>query len=489
MKPKFLISLLLIFCVNISLLSNTYSFEELNELQREIVILNSVHEYEYNPHLASYTDEAQLHTGLYEGLFSYHPEDLSPIPALCSSYKTSRDKKRWTFTLREDAKFSDGTPILASDVKKSWIKLIQTKNAPFASLFDCIKGVAEYRNGTGSIEDINIEVQNDNTIILRLKSKAPHLPKILCHMAFSIVSEKENVYSGPFILKEKDEKSIVLEKNSYYWDSKNVLCPKIKILLSDDVLENAYQFNIGSVDWVNGNASADKIINKDSIHVSASFGTSYLFFKINNFPWDKPEIRTALLEAIPYDLLRKNYSIPAESFIYPLMAYPQVTGYSDYDKTDAISMMQEARKKYGIPEDEKLVLVFACTNNEYMMNQANILKEAWLDLGVELIPQTTSANRYNSAIPSWNADLFHYSWIGDFADPIAFLELFKGNSSLNISNYNNSKYNSLIEEALNQEILYDQYKLYAQAEQVLLDDGMLIPISHPINMHILNRNI
>ena len=55
-----------------------------------------------DPHTANYSSEAQILTGLYEGLFSYDPLTLQPVPAICDTYKLSRDKKTWTFTLKEN---------------------------------------------------------------------------------------------------------------------------------------------------------------------------------------------------------------------------------------------------------------------------------------------------------------------------------------------------------------------------------------------------
>ena len=61
--------------------------------QRQINIISALHSYDLNPMSASYTSEAQLFTGIYEGLFSYDPMNLNPLPAICVSYKTSRDKR------------------------------------------------------------------------------------------------------------------------------------------------------------------------------------------------------------------------------------------------------------------------------------------------------------------------------------------------------------------------------------------------------------
>lgn len=456
--------------------------------QRRVNICAPLHSYDMNPHTAAFTAEAQLFTGLYEGLFSYDPVNLVPLPALCSSYKISRDKKRWTFSLRNDAKFSDGTLITANDVKNSWISLLETPDAPFASLLDCIEGVSDFRQGKSSVQNVRIDARDDFTVVVHLTEPAGHLPKILCHHAFSIVSENKNVFSGAFSLVSYAENEILLKKNEFYWDSENVKVPEIKIFLSDDYSENSHKFNIGEFDWIMGNAEAAKIIDKSKLLVGTEFGTVYFFFKMQDNVWAKKEFRNALLEAVPYDKLREKFNIKAETFIYPLPGYPEVAGISDYDEKDALKMMNEARLKNGIPQEEKLTLIFASTGDDYLARCAQILKDAWEPLGVDFKIQTTSFDRYNSSIPSWKADLFHYSWIGDFADPLAFLELFRGTSSLNVSGFRNETFDALLQEASQIDNISDRYKLMAQAEQILLDESVLIPVSHPVSAHLVNTD-
>lgn len=441
-----------------------------------------------NPKTATYTAEAQLFTGLYEGLFSYDPINLNPLPAICSSYKISRDKKRWTFTLRSNAKFSDGTEITAESVRKSFLDLLSTKNAPFASLLDCIEGAQEFREGKAAAEDVRIDTRDDHTLVIRLKEPMAHLAKILCHHAFTVVPDNKNVYSGPFILEKKEGQEIQLRKNENYWDKDNVKIPGINILLSDDAGENSYLFNLGQTDWITGNADISKILNKQSVQAGAEFGTMYFFFKLENEPWNHEEFRNALLEAIPYDRLREGCNFKAETFINPLSGYPAVSGISDWDLEDAKILMKEAKEKYGIPQDRKLEIIFGASENSTMKRWLDILTEAWAPLGVELKVEYPKTGNYIAEIPEWKADIFYYTWIGDFADPLAFLELFRGDATLNVSNWKNEEYDAFIAEALRQTNKEDQYRLMAKAEQILLDSGMVIPVLHPVSMNLLDLN-
>ncbi|MBO7639324.1 MAG: peptide ABC transporter substrate-binding protein, partial [Treponema sp.] len=327
---------------------------------------------------------------------------------------------------------------------------------------------------------------DNTTLVVHLKEPTEHLPSLLCHHSFCATSSKPDVYSGPFKLKYFKNGVLKMIKNPYYHDATSVVIPGITIVQTDDAEENTHLYNIGVVDWLLADVDANKILNSESVHVNANFGTTYLFFKNRGGIWDNTEMRQALLEAIPYSKLRSMFSIQASTLVYPLSGYPVVAGLQDYDEEDAKLMMQDARKNAGIPENKTLDIIFGIYDSPVMRYWAQVLKEAWKPLGVNLITQTASIEEYNPSIPYWNADLFTYSWIGDYADPLAFLELFRGKSTLNVANYVNDDYDALLSEAAQTTSASDRYKLLSKAEQLLLDDSMVIPISHSVSLNVIN---
>lgn len=466
-----------------------FSFQLCATEQQPFVIIDSEHNYNLNPHTASYSSEAQVLTGLYEGLFSYNPKTLEPLPALLSNYKVSRNKLRWTFTVLENACFSNGEKITAQSIKDSWMNLLHPKTqAPFASLLDCVKGVYEYRTGKGSAEDVGIYVQNENRIMLVLNTPAEHLPNILCHHAFAAVHPDANVYSGPFVLESYQNGILKLQKNPLYHDEKNVALQEIHIVQSDNVDENTYLFNIGSVDWIISMANLDSVLDRDSILISPEFATEYLFFKADKFPWNRADFRNALISAVPWEELRKQAFVPAHNFIYPLNDYFSPIGITDWDMEEAKIMLNEAKKAANLDVSEKVEITIAISDSEYMMNQAEILKNSWEQIGVAVNISKTPISRYLDSIEGWNADLFSYTWIGDFADPLSFLELFRSSSTMNESKWVNQEYDSLLDQASKKEGR-ERMDLLAQAEDILLSDGIVLPISHPVTLNILNMDV
>ena len=461
---------------------------------QSFVIVENKTRHELNPQITAYSSDAQILNGLYEGLFSYNPVTLEAEYAIASNIRVSRDKKRWTISLRQSAKFSNGEPITASCVRDSWLKLLQTPQAPYASLLDIIWNAEAYRNKQCSADDVGIYVNDDYSLSIRLVSPANYLPKVLCHSAFSIIHNASDVYSGPYILAEVKENAYILKKNPYYWDEQNVKLDEITFLQSEDEKENAYLFNTGKADWVTSNVVADSIINKDALLFRGVFGTAYYFFKQSSrkpgrkeefSPWDYADFRNAVLEAIPWDALRENAAIPATTFVYPLNGYHSPQGFDYTDEKEACLMMDAARSKYKRPADEVFTLTFEVSEFTLSEEKKEAMKAALLPLGVELIVRELPSYLYLSSVAASDADMFAYTWIGDFADPLAFLELFRASSSLNDSGWTNADFDTLLDSASIVED-YERYNLLSQAEKILLDSGMVIPVYHPVSFNLIN---
>ena len=475
---------ILIFAAGLLIVSSLFA-EELTKL----TVVESLREHDLNPQTTSYASDAQLLTGLYEGLFTYDPVNLSPTYAIATDYRISRDKKRWTFTINPNACFSNGEKITASDVRDSWLRLLSTPDAPYASLLDVIAGAEAYRLGKCDENAVGIYANSETSLSIHLVKAANYLPKVLCHSAFSVIHRNPTVYSGPFYLNDMQPGYYSLKKNQYYWDKDNVALEEIVFYQSDDEQENAFYFNTGLADWITAAVDTGILIDKKAFHYNAEFATSYFFFKENkDSVWNYPEFRTALFEASPWDQLRNDYYVQARTFVYPLAGYPEIDGYSYTDLAEAKNLMAAAREKYGIAADKKLTLLLETPENSFSSDRLALLSDAWAQLGVELQIRTKKAQDYYGKVKASDASLFIYTWIGDFADPLAFLELFRGDSTLNDSGWKNLDYDNLINEAAEASD-EERYRLLGQAETILLDNCMVIPIHHPVITNVINKEI
>ena len=495
-----------VFCAAL-FLSNSFAQEELEdiieeqnqmlppELQKNFIIVEPVRPHETDPQVTNYASDSQFLNGLFEGLFTISPVSLEPQYAIAKEFKISRDKKRWTIILRDDARFSNGEQITASAVRDSWLRMLANPSAPYSSLFDIVRGAEAFRNQMGDFSEVGIYATSETTLSIYLNSPANYLPKILCHTAFSITHSDPEIYSGPYELELAEGQKYVLKKNPYYWDVKNVQLERITFLQSEDADENTYYFNTGAVDWVNAKVNQNQLLDPKAIQVCAEFGTGFLFFKMSDKKphgsktsklWDYPEFRNAVIEAFPWETVRKKYLIPATTLVYPLTGYPTVEGFDYTDAIEASLKMKDARTKYSVPQEEIIPLVMHVFENEFNETEEKEIREALEALGIELTIREIPSYMYYSTTSTADADIFITSWIGDFADPLAFLELFRNGSTMNDSGWKNKTYDNLLEKAAALTDEQERYNLLAQAETILLDEGMVLPLYRAVTSSIVD---
>ena len=466
--------------------------------QRQFTVAFSPQTPDLDAHTAYNADEAQMLTALSEGLFSYDPLTLEPVPALAASCTVSDDGLLWTFQIREGAAFEDGAPITAETIRSSWLSLLRRgSDAPYASMLDCVKGAREYRTGVSRLLP-EIRARSKRTLEVELNSPTAHFDRILCHHAFSAIHpergqafelEGGEVFvpysSGPFKARSASGNEIVLEKNERYWDSENVYLPSIRFLFIEDAEEATLLFNQGRAQWLAGGLSLEKLIDYSALSITPMFSTEYFFFKTTQGAAKSSKVRNALLQAVPWAELRSGYLIPATTLIFPILGYPEVAGPVMQDMDRARELLAEA----GIesPADEEPIVIFYPQSSMYE-EKAELLKRAWEELGFAVEKRPEPPSLYYRQLRDGDYTVGVTSWIGDFADPIAFLEMFRPASSLNDAEWRDIRFERLVALAARESDAERRYELFAEAEQLLLDEAVILPVSHNPSVNVIDPN-
>lgn len=475
--------------------------EETDFPQTEFAISITPNTPDLRPHRAYNADEAQILTAVYEGLFVYDPFSMDPEPAIAESWNVSPDSLEWVFRIRKNARFANGEPITAETVRDSWLNLLDPRiSAPYASMFDSISGAAAYRSGEITDPSTVLIIAEDTyTLRVTLVTPAEHLPKILCHHAFSVVhpsdlarnreaaSEKLAipVSSGPFYIDSFSADEIHLVKNKFYWDAENVSLPSIKILLSEDAEIITAKFNRGELHWISGAVLINRILDTTSIKVTPMFSTEYFFFRGTWGPWATSEVRNALLLSVPWNELRSNYLIPAKTLVFPITGYPQLAGIEQYNPEEAAKLLEKA----GLTDFSSVpVLQIRIPETLHFAAMAEVLKSSWEKLGFTVEIHMIPYGQYYSSLRNDEYAVGVTSWIGDFADPLAFLEMFRPASTLNDSGWKNTEYEEIITEASGQRSPLRRYEKLAEAEKLLLDNAVILPLSHNPALNIIDVN-
>jgi peptide/nickel transport system substrate-binding protein/oligopeptide transport system substrate-binding protein len=481
----------------------------LPESRDEITIAFSSQTVELDFRKSYFTSEAQIFTALYEGLFTYHPITLEPVPAMAERWVVSEDKKNWTFTIRQNARYSNGDPVRAEDFRAAWLSVLSPENeSPYSSLLDIIEGARDYRNGIiKDPEKVGITVTGARTLVVQLNSPASFFPAMLCHHSFSPIHPSmmgrevwasynpdtgrlyENwtppVSNGSFQITKMDQKEIILEKNNFYWDIRRVGLNRIIVRFTEDGDESANLWNSRQAHWIAGDVNFEALTDLSGIQVNAMFATHYYYIRSAEKPWDNHLVRRALSVALPWNEIREDHYLPAKTLIFPITGYPEIAGTGETNVEEARRLLTEAGYPggAGLPE-----LVIRLTPSPDAARIGGLMARAWKEeLGVPVRVQIVPYNRYFQAMKEDGYVVGSITWVGDFADPYTFLQMWRRDSNLNDARYSDEDFERLMERSMNEEG-GTRLATLAQAEQLLLDRGVVLPISYAPAINIINTN-
>lgn len=452
---------------------------------------------EFNPYHTYSSAEAQIFTALYEGLVNYNPFTLEPVPAAASEWDISSDKRIYTFTLRKNAGYWDGTAVTAKDFRNAWLRMIDPEeDANYAFLFDIIEGVRDYRSGKLKDSDkVGIKAVDNYTLRIILEKPADFFLKILCHHSFTAVHPsflKLRDWSGlasvpgngPYYILDKDDDHIHLVKNKLYWDEANVHIPEINILFIDSAEESTLLFNEKKTDWVTGNFISSFVRSTSSIVFNPLFASSYFYFNCRKAPFDDSSIRYAFSLMLPWEEIRdKKYILfPAPSIVLPVADYPEIEGMKKTDRELALHILES--KGYG-SEKRPLKIIIKIPEKSSDDRIYKMIEDAWEKIpGVAVDIQEVDYDIYYDSLKNNDYTLAEISWIGDFPDPLTFLQMWTSESNINDSGFHDSGFDVMIEKSFSLSGS-ERYAALAEAEQMLFDKGVVLPLSYSFALNLI----
>ncbi|MCL1818407.1 MAG: peptide ABC transporter substrate-binding protein, partial [Spirochaetaceae bacterium] len=448
-----------LFCL---LFPAAFSFAQDGHAQKEMTVAFFSSDITFNPLKAYSSTEAQIFTALYEGLVSYDPSSLEPVPAVARSWDISSGGKTYTFRLREDARYANGDPVTAEDFRASWLALLDPKlKAEYASFCDVIKGARDYREGKNpDPASVGIRTLSPTRLEVVLEEPATHFLKILCYHSLVPVHHSlleradwsgaaEIIGNGPYRITERTEELILLEKNPHYWDAANVKTEAFRFVFIDDEEEVAQKFNNYEIHWAASAAGWNSVLYQDTIIINPLFATSYFFFGNTSLPGNNEKLRRALALLVPWEDLRSTafQFLPATTLVPPIQYYPPPETIQETAREEALSLLEEC----GFSGGEGLPpLTIKIPESREYMRLAALMTEAWEKEGIRSEIIAYPFPRYYETLKDGGFSLATMSWIADFADPFAFLQMWTSTSNLNDARFADPAYDELIRKSMGQ---------------------------------------
>lgn len=441
--------------------------------------------------------------------------DHEPLAASAEKWDISEDGKTYTFTIREQAKWSNGDPLTAGDFEYAWKRLLDPKTGSSAAFLGyVIEGGEAFNSGKGTKDDVKVEALDEKTLKVTLTSPQKAFLNIVANPAFFPVNQKvaeENpkwheeaetfVGNGPFKLTEwKHDESLTMEKSDTYWDQDTVKLDQVTWAMVDDRNTDYQMFQSNELDtsYVPAEMS-EKLMGSDQVKVFEQAGIYFYRFNVNMEPFQNEKIRTAFAMAVDQeeivDYVTKNGEKAAHGFVSPGMKGPNGKDFREeggdlvkYDADEAKKLLEKGMKEENYQKLPAVTLTYSTKPEHKKMAEAIQQKlKSTLDVNVKLANM-----EWNTFLEQQKALKFQFSqssFLPDYADPINFLESFQTDNSMNRTGWSSKEYDRLINAAKNEADEEKRHELMHQAEKLLFAGMPIIPIHFYNQVHLEKENV
>ena len=469
-----------------------------------------------NTLLATYAYDFTPINAMIECLYRDDENDV-PQPAGAETVDISDDKLVYTFHLREDATWSNGDPVVATDYEFAWQQALNPKVASdYAYMLYFIHNAEPYFNGEVEWSEVGVKVIDDHTLEVTLDNPLPYATDLFAFPTLAPINQKfyEEVgadkyatdaeyfcCNGMYELTEWSHNSqIVFQKREDYWNADAVGPDEIvyKIITDSQAGLNSYlSREIDYTDLDSGEVVQQAEAAGFEVGVKPARSSYYLIVNTEDEFMSNQNLRLALAYSIDkqalVDTVYQNDNQPMTSFTPPaIMGAAGADGPSfqealleergemypaSGDLEKAQEYLQAALEELGCTVDE-LNLSIDCADDSLRRNCATFLQEQWRqNLGIENIAVNSMQTKQVSANrQSGDYCMSLGGWSPDYNDAINFLDLWVTDGGNNDSFWSNEEYDNLIaqataeaDEEVRQQYLFD-------AEEILAAEMPVIPL-------------
>lgn len=438
---------------------------------------------------------------IFRGLVGFDA-DLEPIPELAERIEVSADGLDYTFTLRSAVAFHDGSPIDAGDVVESLTRALRpdtvggNANALGGPTFlSDIEGAAEVVAGDAIILR-GLEAFDERTVRIRLSAPRSTFLMKLASAPASIVDPEQIANdsewwrtpngSGPFFVADWAEaEQLTLEPFERYHTGEPPL-NRVDILLGANAQQsfNLYQAGEIDIDSVGINV-LDRVMApesglRDEVSVTPLFAANYIAFRTDVEPMDDPMIRRAVQLGFPREKVAlvtyDGYVEPAAGLVpHGMLGEDWPVDGLPYDLNAAREAVAQSR--YGSAENVPPIRIYLASGSG-----AESLRDVLSsDLGLTVEVIAIDWAEFMDGLSQRQYSAYELYWGADFPDPETFLwTLFGTGRADNYIDYSNTAFDELLEQAAAEQDVGRRSSVYAQAQQVLMDDLMLIPLYYDV---------
>ncbi|WP_420065704.1 oligopeptide ABC transporter substrate-binding protein OppA [Pectobacterium colocasium] len=480
--------------------------------KQELVRNNGAEVSSLDPHKIEGVPESNVSRDLLEGLVISDVNGKT-VPGVAESWD-NKDFKVWTFHLRKEAKWSDGTPVTAQDFVYSWQRLADPKTAsPYASYlqYGHLLNIDDIIAGKKSPDTLGVKAIDDHTFEVTLSEAVPYFYKLPVYAAMSPVNkaaiekfgdkwtQPQNwIGNGAYKLKDwvVNEK-MVLERNPQYWDNAHTVINKVTYLPIASEVTDVNRYRSGEIDMTYNNLPIElfqklKKEIPDEVKVNPYLCTYY--YEVNNQkpPFNDVRVRNALRMGLSQDILtnkvKNQGDIPAYGFVPPYIdglkaAVPEWFTWSQEKRNEeAKKLLAEA----GYTADKPLTLNLLYNTSDLHKKMAIAAASIWKqNIGVDVKLENQEWKTFLNTRHQGTYDVARASWCADYNEPSTFLNSMLSDSSSNTSHYKSKEFDALVAKSLQVKTDEERTAVYQQAESLLDKDAVIAPVYYYANTRLV----
>jgi len=437
-------------------------------------------------------------------------------PGVARSWHASLDGLRYTFDLRNDARWSNGDRVVGAAFVAALQRLVDpATGSAYAQYIDVLANVSDIVSGAKTLDTLGIAAPDDATVVITLATPAPYLPTLLSHPATcpvhrptlqrqpqAIARPGTMIGNGAFVLKEWVPAAyILMVRNHHYWNDQATRLEGVRYLLISDEnaelaryrggeLQVTYVVPRGQFDWIRAHLA-------DQLHISPQLSTYYYGFNLRRAPFqDAPKLRRALSLVIDREKLTRLVlrvgELPAYGWVPPGVENytSQSFEYAEQPMQARIAEAQRLYRESGYSSEKPLAFELRYNAGEVHTKLAVAIASMWKEaLGVDVRLTQVEFKSLLQDIDRGDVEMFRSSWVGDYNDAYTFAQVLKSNFGVNLTHYSSLHYDALLDSAARQQDPLLRGALLEEAERVMLADHPLLPLYFFVNKHLVKPEV
>ncbi len=468
-----------------------------------------------DPQIVEDVDGSDIVRNLFEGLMNQNAEG-ELVPGVATGYEVSDDKLTYTFTLRDDARWSNGDPVTAGDFVYAWRRAAAPATAsPYQWFMDLmsIENASEIVAGDMEPEELGVRAVDDKTFEVTLATPLPYFPQMTTHSTTfptpqSVIEEHgaswtqpENIVSnGAYTLSEYSPgERIVLERNENYWDNENTILDRVVALVINDENVALTRYLAGELERTEIPAGQFARLKEEYPDEAISFprlcNYYYTFNLSDSGPeaFKDPNVRKALSLAVDRGIITENVKGGGwpEAYTFTPEAVagftPPTTEMAEMTQAERDAEAKRLMEEAGYGPDNPLSFEMMYNTDEAHQKVAVVMSQMWKQkLGVQTELANMEWKVFLDTRGQQGFEMARGAWCGDYNEASTFLDLIQSDSGYNDGKYSNEEYDALLEEAKTAE---DPSELYTKAEQIIAEETPVIPIYHYAGVYMLDSDV